>query len=149
VRANRVEELVRFGAEVKDAANRAFRVVHPGIPELNHIYGTIISGPAAGVGARQANCCVIADRQVDRSATGSGTAGLVASLHAKGLLPVGEVVVNESIIGTRMTGRVVETLMFEGFEAVIPEISGSACISGFASWCLDAEDPLGSGFLVR
>jgi proline racemase len=48
VRPNRVEELVRFGAEVKDAANRAFQVVHPRIPELNHIYGTIIYLGAAG-----------------------------------------------------------------------------------------------------
>jgi proline racemase len=57
--------------------------------------------------------------------------------------------VNESIIGTRMTGRVMETLMFEGFEAVVPEVSGSAHILGFAQWSLDPEDPLGAGFLVR
>lgn len=99
--------------------------------------------------ASQANCCVFADRQVDRSATGSGTAGRVAILHAKGLLPVGETLVNESIIGTLMTGRVVETLMFEGIEAVIPEISGRAHISGFANWCLDPDDQLSPGFLVR
>jgi proline racemase len=149
VRPSGVEALVRFGAAVTEAANRVFQVVHPRIRELNHVYGTIISGPAIRAGATQVNCCVFADRQVDRSATGSGTAGLVAVLHAKGLLPVGEVVVNESIIGTRMTGRVVETLMFEGFQAVVPEVSGSAHLLGFAQWSLDPEDPLGAGFLVR
>lgn len=149
VRPSRVEELVRFGAEVTEAANRAFPVVHPRVPELNDIYGTIISGPPVCPEATQANCCVFADRQVDRSATGSGTAGRVAILHAKGLLPVGAVLVNESIIGTTMAGRVVETLMFEGLAAVIPEISGSAHICGFASWCLDPQDPLSPGFLVR
>jgi len=47
------------------------------------------------------------------------------------------------------TGRVVQTLTFDGFAAVIPEISGSAHISGFATWCLDPDDPLSPSFLVR
>jgi proline racemase len=149
IRPSQVDALVRFGAEVTEAANLAFQVVHPRIPELNHVYGTIVTGAPIGVGSTQANCCVFADRQVDRSATGSGTAGLVALRHAQGLLPVGETLVNESIIGTRMTGRVLETLTFEGLAAVVPEISGNAHILGFAEWCLDPEDVVGAGFLVR
>jgi trans-L-3-hydroxyproline dehydratase len=146
---NAVDTLIKFGAEVKQAAKAAFSVVHPRIPELNHIYGTIVSGPPATPGGTQANCCIFADRQVDRSPTGSGTAGRVALLHANGRLAPREVMVNESIIGTTMTGRVIETLRFEGRDAVIPEISGTAHITGFAQWCLDPDDPVGSGFLVR
>ena len=44
IRRENAEALIRFGAEVKIAANQAFPVVHPEIPELNHIYGTIIDG---------------------------------------------------------------------------------------------------------
>jgi proline racemase len=57
--------------------------------------------------------------------------------------------INESIIGTIMTGRVASTLTYEGRPAVIPEVAGSAHILGFANWTLDPEDELGSGFLVR
>jgi trans-L-3-hydroxyproline dehydratase len=44
IRSHDAERLIRFGAEVKAAANIAFPVVHPDIPELNHIYGTIAPG---------------------------------------------------------------------------------------------------------
>ncbi len=40
----RFQRLIRFGAEVKTAVNAAHPVVHPFIPELNPIYGTIENG---------------------------------------------------------------------------------------------------------
>ena len=149
VSARNVEALVRFGAEVKAAANRAYPVVHDEIPELNHIYGTIIDGPPRQPGSRQANCCVFADRQVDRSPTGSGTAGRTAILAARGLLADGESWTNESLIGTTMSARVLERLTFHGRPAVIPEVSGTAHLLGTAAWTLDPTDAVGGGFLVR
>ncbi|HEY8563910.1 MAG TPA: trans-3-hydroxy-L-proline dehydratase [Beijerinckiaceae bacterium] len=144
-----VEALIRFGHEVKVAANRAYPVVHPEIPELNHVYGTIIHGEPRHAGALQANCCVFADRQVDRSPTGSGTAGRTAILAARGLLADGEAWVNESLIGTRMSARVLERVTFHGRPAVIPEVSGTAHFLGTASWVIDPSDEIGRGFLVR
>jgi len=141
--------LTRFGAEVKDAANAACAVIHPLIPELNHIYGTIIDGPPGSPDAHQANCCIFADRQVDRSPTGSGTAGRVAQLYFRGQLPAGRVLVNESIIGSRMRGKVLAQTRVGDLDAVIPEISGDAHLCGFASWLIDPTDPLSTGFLVR
>ena len=149
IRESRIEDLTRFGAEVKAAANRAFPVVHPDIPEINHIYGTIIDGPPRHPGSTQANCCVFADREVDRSPTGSGTAGRVAQLFARGELGRDDVLVNESVIGTVFTGRVVGETTVGGRPAVIPEVSGRAHVTGFATWMLDDRDPLKHGFLVR
>jgi trans-L-3-hydroxyproline dehydratase len=144
-----VDRLIRFGAEVKAAANRAYPVVHPEIPELNHIYGTIVDGPPRRTGSTQSNCCVFADREVDRSPTGSGTAGRVAQLFARGRLRRGETLVNESIIGSVFTGRVIGETTIGPHAAVIPEISGEAHLCGFATWVLDPRDPLKHGFLVR
>src|SRR6201996_6198387 len=56
VRESSVEELIRFGTEVKAAANMAFAVEHPDIPEINHIYGTIIANTPRHAGSPQANC---------------------------------------------------------------------------------------------
>ncbi|MCK0196744.1 proline racemase family protein [Ancylobacter sp. 6x-1] len=149
ITAGNVEALIRFGDEVKQAANRAYKVVHDEIPELNHIYGTIIDGPPRDAGSLQANCCIFADRQVDRSPTGSGTAGRTAILSARGWLKDGERWTNESLIGTTMSARVLERVRFHGREAVIPEISGTAHFLGTATWALDPDDPIGEGFLVR
>jgi proline racemase len=149
VRESAVEQLIRFGAEVKEAANKAFPVQHPEIPEINHIYGTIISNKPRRSESTQANCCVFADRQVDRSPTGSGTGGRVAQLYQRGELKADETLVNESIVGTVFRGRVLKEISVQGIPAVIPEIEGEAYICGFAQWIIDERDPLTYGFLVR
>lgn len=149
VREAEVDRLIEFGAQVKRAANEAFKVVHPHIPEINHIYGTIIDNVPRHAGSTQANCCVFADREVDRSPTGSGTAGRVAQLYLRGELGRDETLVNESVIGTIFRGRVLSETKLERFDAVIPEIEGDAHICGFANWIVDERDPLTYGFLVR
>lgn len=149
IRPDNVERLIQFGAEVKKAANATYPVVHPDIPELNHIYGTIIHGAPSQAGSTQANCCIFADRQVDRSPTGSGTAGRVALLHAQSAMPDNGWLVNESIIGSVMRGRVIGEATVGRFKAVVPEVSGSAYIYGQCNWFLDRDDPLKHGFLVR
>jgi proline racemase len=149
IREPEVERLKQFGMEVKNATNAAFSIVHPELSDIRDIYGTIISGAPRHPGSSQANCCVFADREVDRSPTGSGTAGRVAQLHARGQLPEGGIVVNESIVGSVFKGRVLSRTRLGDFDAVIPEVSGNAFICGFSNWILDARDPQAHGFLVR
>lgn len=149
IRESSIDELKQFGAEVKTAANLAFPVVHPDIPEINHIYGTIIDGTPRHEGSTQANCCIFADREVDRSPTGSGTGGRIAQLYLKGELARDEVLVNESVIGSVFTARVVEETRVGDLPAIIPEVSGSAYICGFCNWIIDDRDPQKYGFLVR
>jgi proline racemase len=149
IREAEVERLKHFGREVKDATNAAYSIVHPELTDIRDIYGTIISGPPRQTGSSQANCCVFADREVDRSPTGSGTAGRVAQLHARGQLPEGTTLVNESIVGSIFRGRVLSRARVGDFDAVIPEVAGNAFICGFANWILDSRDPQIYGFLVR
>lgn len=139
----------RFGAEVKQAAIRAIPAEYPEIPEINHIYGTIIANAPRHVGSTQANSCVFADREVDRPPTGSGTGGRVAQLYLRGELGRDETLVNESIIGTVFKGRVLDESAVGEFAAVILEVEGNAYICGFGSWVIDDRDPLPYGFLVR
>jgi proline racemase len=144
-----VDTLVQLGDEVKRAVMASTTVRHPLIPELDALYGTIINGPPRHEGSTQANVCIFAERQVDRSPTGTGTAGRVAQLAARGKLAEGDVLVNESIIGTVFTGRVLGKTTIGSYDAVIPEVSGSAAIIGFNQWVIDPDDPLGEGFLLR
>ncbi|WP_238474341.1 proline racemase family protein [Pseudomonas cavernicola] len=130
-------------------ANAAFPVVHPDVPELNHIYGTIIDGAPRHAGSTQANCCIFADRQVDRSPTGSGTAGRVAQLYQRGRLALGRFA--RQRVGHRLCIQWPRARRNHGraYPAVIPEVRGNAQIYGFASWIINEKDPLTYGFLVR
>ena len=141
--------LVQLGDEVKKAVAATVEIQHPLVPELNALYGTIIDGPPQHEGSTQANVCVFADREVDRSPTGTGTAGRVAQLYARGKLLENDVLVNESIIGTVFTGRVAGHVKVGEVDAVIPEVGGHAAITGFNQWVIDPDDPVGEGFLLR
>jgi trans-L-3-hydroxyproline dehydratase len=55
----------------------------------------------------------------------------------------------ESIIGTRFTGRIVETTSLGPHPAVIPEVEGTARITGRHEFLIDPEDPLREGFILR
>jgi trans-L-3-hydroxyproline dehydratase len=55
----------------------------------------------------------------------------------------------ESILGTTFTGRIVETTTFGPYPAVIPEIEGTAHITGRHEFVIDPEDPLAKGFILR
>lgn len=149
IRETDVQKIMQFGYEIKTAVNAAMPVIHPEIPEFNDVYGVMIYGAPRHEGSTQANCCVYADRAIDRSPTGSGTAGRVAQMYLRGELSASETLINESIIGTVFKGHVLSETKVGEFDAVIPEISGNAYISGFANWIIDEEDPLAYGFLVQ
>jgi len=148
IRESEASRLKDFGMEVKDALNAEFDVVHPEFPEIRGVYGTIISGAPRHPGSHQANACVYADRELDRSPTGSGTAGRVAQLYLQHKLSQEETLVNESFIGSVFEGRVLSETRVGDNPAVVPEIRGEAFICGFANWVVDDRDPLSGGFSV-
>ena len=128
--------------------NAKYPVVHPEQPDIKGVYGTIISGLPRHSGSTQANACVYADRELDRSPTGSGTAGRTAQLYLQNKLSRDEVFVNESIIGSVFESRVLSETRVGDHDAVVPEIRGNAFICGFANWVLDDRDPLTRGFSI-
>jgi trans-L-3-hydroxyproline dehydratase len=93
--------------------------------------------------------CVFAEGEVDRCPTGTGVSGRLAIHHARGEVSLDEPIVVESIIGTRFGGRIVETTTFGPYEAVVPEIEGTAHITGRHEFLIDPDDPLRDGFILR
>jgi proline racemase len=141
--------LIDAGWRIKRAVMDQRQIPHPFEPELSFLYGTIFTGPARDPGGHSRNVCVFANGEVDRSPTGTGVSGRVAIEHARGNLKVGEPFVVESILGTRFTGRVVRETTFGPHRAVIPEVDGSARITGRGDLWFDPEDPLREGFILR
>jgi proline racemase len=72
----------------------------------------------------------------------------MAQLHARGELAIGEPFVNESVIGTRFTGRLVEETRVGDVPAVVPEITGRAWVTGRGEYLLESDDPFPAGFAL-
>lgn len=146
--ANR-DALIRTGMAVKRAVAASRPIVHPFDEELGFLYGTIFIGPPEGGSADSRNVCIFAEGEVDRSPTGTGVSARMAIHHARGEIGPGESMVIESILGTTFRGAVARTTTFGPHDAVIPEVEGSAWITGLHRFCIDPADPLKNGFLVQ
>jgi trans-L-3-hydroxyproline dehydratase len=141
--------LIEAGRAIKAAVVASGLISHPVDSELAFLYGVIFIGPPEDPSHHSRNVCVFADGEVDRSPTGTGVSGRLAIHHARGEIEIGEEIAVESILGSTFTGRVAETTEVGGIPAVVPEVRGTAHVTGRSELWLDPGDPLGSGFLVR
>ena len=85
---------------------------------------------------------------IDRSPCGTGTCARMTSLHAHGRLALGEGFSHQSIVGLEAKGRLVDECRIGDYPAVVPEVTGSAWITGFNTFVLDETDPFPEGFTV-
>lgn len=141
--------LIEKGMVIKHAIMKARQIMHPFDVDLGFLYGTIFIGPPINKGADSRNVCIFADGEVDRSPTGTGVSGRMALHYARGEIGIGQKMVIESIIGSSFTGSVLKTTTFGPYQAVIPEIEGTAHITGKHEFYIDPDDPLRHGFILR
>jgi trans-L-3-hydroxyproline dehydratase len=144
-----LDRLIDYGRRIKHAVTANFQIKHPFEEDLSFLYGTIFTGPAVHPGHHSRNVCIFADGEVDRSATGSGVSGRAALHHAKGDLRVNEQITIESIVGSTMSVKVTEVTQYGSYEAVVPEVSGTASITGRSEFYFDPEDDFRTGFILR
>jgi trans-L-3-hydroxyproline dehydratase len=150
--ASGFQRCIDVGMRIKRAVVASGPVRHPESPDaadLSFLYGTILTGKAHAPGADSRNVCVFADGEVDRSPTGTGVSARVAIERARGRLGDGASFTVESIIGTRFRGRALRTATVGPYDAVVPEITGSAWLIGRSELWIAPDDPLRSGFVLR
>ena len=146
--ASGVDRLIEAGRAVKGAVAEAREIEHPTDDDLGFLYGVIFLGEPRAEGDVR-NVCVFADGEIDRSPTGTGVSGHLALGHARDQLAPGQELTVESVIGSTFTGRIRESVDFHGYDAVVPEIEGSAHIVGTSEFVIDPDDPFAEGFLLR
>ncbi|MBI4305615.1 MAG: proline racemase family protein [Chloroflexi bacterium] len=144
-----VPSFIDLGLDVREAANRLVRLQQPGTREPAKVDLVEFYSPPGNLVADARNVVVFGNGSVDRSACGTGTCAKMALLHARGELGLRQPYVHESIVGTRMTGRLVEEVEIGGIRAVVPEISAEAYLTGIHQFVIDPEDPLRHGFTLR
>jgi trans-L-3-hydroxyproline dehydratase len=149
VRRSPVRDLVDAADRVTKAAQKQVTLEHPDSPDLAFLYGTILTDGTSGARGPSANICVFADREVDRSPTGSGVTARIAINVARNPAAAAESFVFESITRDRFEGRVAGQEACGRFAAVRVEVAGRAYYCGRSVFTVEPDDPLAAGFLLK
>ncbi|MCX5536012.1 proline racemase family protein [Streptomyces sp. NBC_00006] len=143
----RKDDILKAGLAISDAINEHNRPQHPLDPVIGGCKHVQFLAPDS-TARHSRNAMAIQPGWFDRSPCGTGTSARMAQLHARGELPLHTEFVNESFIGTRFTGRLVGDAKVGQLDAVVPEFSGRAWITGTANYLLDPRDPFPHGFVL-
>lgn len=139
--------LTTLGMRLMAAINAAVPVHHP-VLNIHGVDLVEFFSPTQNPRANMKNVVVFGDCQIDRSPCGTGTSAKLACLYRKGLIGLGQSFTYESITGTLFRGEVTGETTVGGFPAIIPEVTGSAYITGVNQLILNSDDPEKYGFLV-
>ena len=145
-------EIIAIGREIKWALNDSEYAEHPTDPRLSGIYGTIVYEDLASDDdelKRQRNATIFADGEVDRSPCGSGTCARLATLVEKKQLKIGEILKHDSIVDSQFLGVAKAQVSSDGYDAILPQVTGMAYKTGESVFTVDPRDPLTPGFVLR
>ena len=148
---NSYRQLIHKGMDIKHAVMAADKeILHPFENDLSFLYGTIfIDNNKKSSGNDSRNVCIFAEGEVDRCPTGSGVSGRMAIHKKRGEIDFGETMSIESITDSVFIGSVVSEEDYGPFTAVIPQVEGTAHITGMQTFLIDPKDPMKNGFILR
>ncbi len=149
LKESEADKCIDYGRKIKLAIMDEFEINHPYEDELGFLYGTIFVGEPHNPANHSRNVCIFANGELDRSATGSGVSARAALHYSRKEIGKDELITIESILGTSMDVAVREEKSFGPYNAVVPEVSGTAYFTGRNTFYFDPEDPLNKGFILR
>lgn len=139
--------LTDFGMKVIEQVNKEVEIQHPELDitsvDLAELYCSTDTP-----GCNKRNVVIFGDHMADRSPCGTGTSAKLATLYKRGEIGLNEPFVYESFIGSQFKGIALEETKVGEYTAVVPEITGSAYVTGEATYVIDGDDPLKYGFQV-
>ena len=143
--------LINNGMKIKKAVTNFDKgIIHPFEGDLSFNYGTIfIDNNKQPSGNDNKNVCIFAEGEVDRCPTGSGVSGKMAIHKARKEIDYGDTMTIESITGSVFKGSIVSEEKYGSFNAVIPQVEGTAYITGMQTFVIDPNDPMKDGFILR
>ncbi|MCP1110582.1 proline racemase family protein [Ohessyouella blattaphilus] len=142
-----IPALTDFGMKMIEAVNKEVEMKHPTL-DITTVDLCEIYSDTDTPGADKRNVVIFGDRMADRSPCGTGTSAKLATLYARDEIGIGEPFVYESFIGSQFKGVILEETNIGDFKAVVPQITGSAYVTGEATYVIDGDDPLKYGFVV-
>lgn len=149
VESKNAMKLTEIALKMRNIINETIEIKHPTLNHIKTVDLIEIYDDPTHPEADYKNVVIFGQGQVDRSPCGTGTSAKLAALYSKGELKEGELFIYESILGTLFKGRIVGVDKIEEYEAIIPEITGAAYITGFNHFVIDPEDPVKYGFVLK
>jgi trans-L-3-hydroxyproline dehydratase len=137
--------LREVGSEIIRAIEIVQDIVHPLDPRTTGLFATLFTGPSVGAHADLRGVTILSGGQAGRSPSGTGMAAVMTVLDAMGLLAGDVTFTQEGVLGERFTGRVTARTAVGELAAIVPEIEGSAWITGEHTWLADEADPFRLG----
>ena len=147
VRRELTRRIAQRGMAVREAINAQLRVEVPGIGKT--AVDNVIVHELPGTDGVSPNALVWGPGQVDAAPCGSGSCARMALFHQRGLMAVGSTFTSQGLLGLSFTGRIAGLTQVEGRPAILPEITGSAYLTGTSQFWFDPNDPLRAGFLLE
>jgi proline racemase len=143
-------QLVTAGEAVKKAVKARLSITHPFEEDLGFLYGTILTDPPEDPAHHSRNICVYANAEVDRSPTGTGVSARLALHAARGEVADDQPILIESILGATSVfrGRIAGRTRVGPYDAILPEVRGTAFLTGRHEFLIETADSLGKGFLL-
>jgi proline racemase len=150
----RLGDLRRAGVDIRQAAQRELdrlvadaQIAEGDFPDgVNRVSGTVFTGPSDEESSDLIGITVFGDGQLDRSPGGTSVSAVMAVLDAMGLLEEGQTFRQAGVAGTVFRGRIAGRSRHGAAGAVLPELEGSAWITGEHTFLVADGDPLGQGF---
>jgi proline racemase len=149
VKKENIQKLIFIGMKILEIINDSTHIYHPNNKDLNRVELVEIYDFHINEKLIHKNCVVFGNNQVDRSPCGSGTSAMLALKYFNNQIKINEQFINESIIGTKFTGKVVEEVKVGNFNAIIPEIKGQSYITGNHHFIINNNDPLCRGITLN
>jgi len=147
VRRDLVKRIAQRGMAVREAINAQTHVDVPGLGKTSVDNVLVHELPdASGVSP---NALVWGPGQVDAAPCGSGTCARMALFHHRGLMGVGSTVTSRGLLGLSFTGRIAGLTEVEGRRAILPEVTGTAYLTGTSQFWFDPDDPVRAGYLLE
>ena len=146
------KSFVDIARELLKEANDQIGFQHPTIPNLNYISFCQFMEPiyTNEKGEKIAkNTVVIRPGKLDRSPCGTGTSARLALLRKKNQIDINEKIISQSIIDSTFECFIESEIDENSKKMILPNIKGSAFITGEQVLYLDDKDPFPQGYRLN
>ena len=146
------KSFVDIARELLKEANDQIGFQHPTIPNLNYISFCQFMEPiyTNEKGEKIAkNTVVIRPGKLDRSPCGTGTSARLALLRKKNQIDIKEKIISQSIIDSTFECFIESEIDENSKKMILPNIKGSAFITGEQVLYLDDKDPFPQGYRLN
>ena len=146
------KSFVNIAKEIVNEANEQIGFQHPSIKELNYISFCQFMEPVQlnDKGQKTAkNTVVIRPGKLDRSPCGTGSSARLALMKEKNQIDLNEKIISQSIIGSTFECFIEREIEESAKKMILPNIKGSAFITGEQILYKDDKDPFPQGYRLN